>query len=250
MAGPDSVSNSPSNLTAFEHEFDDEFEFEPTRALLGRSGGGTELTAPAEELRALRPGYCRRARCVRDRVGDTEPASDLWTDVHRLKHNSRRWNHPCQLPPLFLRRLIALTTAPGERVLDAFNGIGTTTLCAQALDRRFLGIELSPEYHATARERHELLAGGGDPFAPRDRVPEVKNNRVRRQGGQAYAVPKRTLQLTVKALADHLGRPPTPEDVEQHLPHLAEYLRTYFKSWSEVLAAVRATGMREGPLEP
>jgi site-specific DNA-methyltransferase (adenine-specific) len=199
------------------------------------------------DLLALNHGYCLRPGCVRrrDAAAAHVPVTDLWCDIHRVKHNSRRWDHPCQLPPKFLRRLVAATTAPGDLVLDAFNGIGTTTLVAQAMGRRFLGIELSEEYFTVARARHELLAAGGDPFAPRDGTPSVKNNSVRRQPRVAYAVPKKTIQLAVRQLAAEIGRMPTPEDALRHLPYPEETYRACFKSWSEVLAAARTTGMSE-----
>jgi len=211
----------------------------------------TEPTPPdvSADIQPLDFDYCRRASCVsrRSAQASTRPLTDLWTDIDRLKHNAFRWDHPCQLPPRLMRRLIACTTNPGELVLDAFNGIGTTTLAAQQIGRRFIGIEVSRTYHETALERHQLLANGEDPFAKRKITPEAKNNRVPRQGLEKYAVAKKTLQLAVKNLAEELGRMPTKEDVADHLPYPVSYFEQYFKSWSEVLAAARTTGMSELP---
>ena len=46
--------------------------------------------------------------------------SDVWTDIHRIRHNKRRDPHPCQLPIHLIERLILMTTDPGDVVLDPF----------------------------------------------------------------------------------------------------------------------------------
>jgi hypothetical protein len=198
---------------------------------------------------ALAEWYCLRAGCVRQRqrdiIGDRTPLGDLWWDIHRLKHNSKRVDHPCQLPPALLRRLIEVFTQPGELVLDPFDGAGTTTLCAAALGRRYLGIELSPEYHALARQRHELLRAGGDPFAKAQRALRSKNSRVRRIGAVPRAVSKKTLQLEIRRIAERLGRRPTRDDVAQLSAYPLDYYDKYFIGWNEVCAAARTTGMSE-----
>ncbi|OFX14205.1 MAG: hypothetical protein A2Z18_07960, partial [Armatimonadetes bacterium RBG_16_58_9] len=99
------------------------------------------------EVLPLPIGYCRRPGCIGGRRVDETigTLTDLWTDTDRLKHNTLRWDHPCQLPSALLRRIIACTTSPESLVLDAFNGIGTTTLVAQQMDRRFIGGEISEE---------------------------------------------------------------------------------------------------------
>ena len=57
--------------------------------------------------------------------------SDVWTDIHRVKHNSKRDPHPCQLPLHLLDRLILLTTDENDIVLDPFSGTGTTAIAAK-----------------------------------------------------------------------------------------------------------------------
>ncbi|MEI9909490.1 MAG: site-specific DNA-methyltransferase [Bacteroidota bacterium] len=97
-------------------------------------------------IEALKEDYCIREICISKRkrlkAKDKEISTNIWWDVHRLKHTSRRVDHPCQLPPMFMYRLISLFTNEGEFVLDPFNGAGTTTLTAQQLNRKYVGIEL------------------------------------------------------------------------------------------------------------
>jgi hypothetical protein len=122
-------------------------------------------------------------------------------------------------------------------------------LVAQQMQRRYIGIELSPEYHQLACERHEQLSNGKDPFAKNDSVPKSKNSRVDRLPKQIYAVPKKTLQLDVKRIAQQLGRLPTREEVKYLSRYPIDYYDNYFVSWGEVCAAARNSGMSELPPE-
>ncbi len=218
-----------------------------TRELPGKSHHVSPIDK--RELLSLKELYCIRTACVRERrllaVDDKRPITDLWWDIHRLKHNSRRADHPCQLPPGLMRRLIALFTRPNECVLDPFNGVGTTTLAAELLERSFVGIELSPVYHETAKKRHEELRQGLDPFRKRRRTPHAKNSPVQRLKKQPYAVPKKQLQLEVKRIALELGRMPKREEVESLGKYPIAYYDEYFISWGEACAAARTTGMSE-----
>jgi len=72
--------------------------------------------------------------------------SDVWTDLHRIRHNARRDNHPCQLPEPLLERLILMTTDEGDVILDPFIGAGTTALAAKRLGRNYIGIDIDPKY--------------------------------------------------------------------------------------------------------
>ena len=200
-------------------------------------------------LSSLKESYCLRQACVeyRRRAGlsDHEALTDLWWDIHRLKHNSRRVDHPCQLPPALMLRLIGIFTRPGELVLDPFNGAGTTTLCAQMAQRKYIGIELSAHYHALALSRHRLLDSGNDPFGKCADVPKAKNSRVERIGGIQYKIPKKALQLEVREIARGLGHLPTREEVQKLSRYPIRYFDEYFISWGEVCAAARTTGMSE-----
>ncbi|MCS7209368.1 MAG: site-specific DNA-methyltransferase [Fimbriimonadales bacterium] len=208
-------------------------------------------SAERDFLEPLSEGFCLRPRCQMYRrlkgIPDRDTLTDLWYDIHRLKHNSRRLDHPCQLPPTLMYRLIATFTYPGEVVVDCFNGIGTTTLAAQQMGRRFIGIELSERYHSIAMQRHQILSEGGDPFAKHRETPEAKNSPVPRLRKQKYLVSKKTLQLEVKRIAQALGRIPTRQEVAQMSKYPLELYDQYFLSWGEVCAAARTTGMSELP---
>ena len=79
--------------------------------------------------------------------------SDVWGDIHRIRHGSRRDKHPCQLPEPLLERLILMTTNEKDIVLDPFIGAGTTALAAKRLGRNFIGIEIDPKYKSIIEDK-------------------------------------------------------------------------------------------------
>lgn len=68
--------------------------------------------------------------------------------------------HPTQKPEWLMREWIKLFSDPGDLVLDAFMGSGTTLRAAKDLGRRAIGIEIEERYCETAAKRlsQEVLA--------------------------------------------------------------------------------------------
>jgi DNA modification methylase len=223
----------------------------PLPGLVGRSGKFIVASSSNtfQPLKPLAEWYCLRSQCVRTRqkikINDQGPLTDLWWDIHRLKHNSRRVDHPCQLPPQLMYRLISIFTEPGEIVLDCFNGAGTTTLTAHQLNRQYIGIELSEKYHRIAESRHQEIQKGLDPFRKAKRRLTEKNSPVERMPEQIYEVPKKTLQLEVRRIARMLGKLPTRDEMIKYGKYPIKYYDEYFVSWGEVCAAARHDGMSE-----
>ncbi len=79
--------------------------------------------------------------------------SDVWTDIHRVKHNKYRDEHPCQLPIHLLERIILMSTDENDIVLDPFSGTGTTALASKRLGRQYIGFELDSEYVEITRNK-------------------------------------------------------------------------------------------------
>jgi len=61
--------------------------------------------------------------------------------------------HPTQKPVMAILPLILAYSQVGDIVLDPFAGSGTTAVAAAALGRRYIGIELEPQYARIAEER-------------------------------------------------------------------------------------------------
>jgi DNA modification methylase len=61
--------------------------------------------------------------------------------------------HFATMPPELARRCIVAGCPEGATVLDPFTGSGTTAKVARQLGRRFVGVELNPDYIDIIRER-------------------------------------------------------------------------------------------------
>jgi site-specific DNA-methyltransferase (adenine-specific) len=71
---------------------------------------------------------------------------DVWEFTQEMNND-----HPAAFPVDLIVRIISSTTA--RVVLDPFMGSGTTAVAACALQRDYIGIEISPQYCAMAEER-------------------------------------------------------------------------------------------------
>ena len=84
--------------------------------------------------------------------------SDVWTDIHRIRHNVRRDEHPCQLPEPLLERLILMATDERDIILDPFVGTGTTAIAAKRLGRKYIGIDICPKYVEMSNKKLQNVA--------------------------------------------------------------------------------------------
>ncbi len=65
----------------------------------------------------------------------------------------KQYDHPAMFPEDLVERCLKLFSYRNDIVLDPFSGAGTTATVAARTGRRYLGIDVSEEYCATARER-------------------------------------------------------------------------------------------------
>ena len=165
------------------------------------------------------PEYCLRAKCIKRRknLGDDKKVklSDVWLDIHRIKHKRDRDAHPCQLPEKLMERIILLTTPRGGLVFDPFCGAGTTAIAALRLGRNFVVTDLDPNYVRITNEKLSAMQENTDLFG-RFIVPRKS---LRKQKPPAS---KREVELYLQTLAQRLGRVPTAEDVEEDNPAMLE----------------------------
>ena len=88
---------------------------------------------------------------------DTCP-SNFWDDMTipfwSMPENTA---HPTQKPEKLLAKLILASSSAGDVVLDPFLGSGTTSVVAKKLHRRYIGIEIEPQYCVWAEQRLEMV---------------------------------------------------------------------------------------------
>ena len=73
------------------------------------------------------------------------------TNVLHLATECGNKDHSAAFPEALPSWFIKLFTRPGDVVLDPFLGSGTAVIAAAKLQRRFIGIEVKPEYCSLAR---------------------------------------------------------------------------------------------------
>lgn len=77
------------------------------------------------------------------------------------KDDKEKYKHPTIKPLPLIKNLILNSSNEGDIVLDCFSGSGTTCVAAKELGRKFVGIEIDPEYHKISIDRlNGILANG------------------------------------------------------------------------------------------
>ena len=208
-------------------------------ALLFYTKQPTEFTFNYAELGEIDSRrYCLRQSCIRQRkragADEKDALTDIWADIHRIKHRRDRDYHPCQLPDALLERIIRLSTNPGDIVLDALAGTGTTAVIAAQLERRYVAIDIDPNYTAIIRDKLAQVEVQG----------QVQRAPVAQRSTSPYS--KKALQLELKTIAEKLGRLPTPEDVQSMSRYNVEAFLTTFASWGKALKAAKIEFNSEG----
>ena len=121
---------------------------------------------------------------------------DVWDEFSRVcgTFKERTGWHPCQMPESLLKRIIAVSSNPGDCVLDPFSGSGTTAAAAYQSGRNYIGIEISENYVENSDNRLAQLKKQqmGKQFSPdaeqnnpnhpdKIRIQKHKSSRVAKQ---------------------------------------------------------------------
>ena len=87
-----------------------------------------------------------------------KPLSNLWDDIHYITRTTQDERlYPTQKPATLLKRIIELSSDPGDWVLDPVAGSGTTGTAAQSLGRSTTLIDSNPEAIKIMRNRLSKL---------------------------------------------------------------------------------------------
>jgi site-specific DNA-methyltransferase (adenine-specific) len=181
--------------------------------------------------------YCLRTSCIHKRKlagEDTkEVLTDIWWDIHRLKHRRDRDYHPCQLPDALMERIIRLTTNEGDIVLDALAGAGTTAVVSARLGRRHVAVEIDDTYVEIIKQKLAQVE---------DRGYVQRQSTIRPQAKYK----KKDLQLELRDIASRLGHLPTQEDVRKLSKYGLEAFFETFPSWGKALKAAKLEVKNDG----
>ena len=129
-----------------------------------RSFGGRLVTG--EDGRQYRLVYGTRsahgvARYYKYFLDEGKLPEDWWTDINSLQASAaERTGYPTQKPEALLRRIVTACSRPGDTVLDAYCGCGTTLVAAERAGRSWVGIDVSPQAVALTLERLKREFGG------------------------------------------------------------------------------------------
>jgi len=121
------------------------------------SFGGRLLTG--EDGRKYRLVYGTRnshgvARYYKYYLDEGKLPEDWWADINSLQASAaERTGYPTQKPEALLDRIVAACSRPGDLVLDAYCGSGTSLVAAERVGRHWVGIDLAPEAIALTLER-------------------------------------------------------------------------------------------------
>lgn len=122
-----------------------------------------------------------------------KPLGSVWADIERIGNtSSERLGYPTQKPESLLGRIITVSTNPGDIVLDAYCGCGTTVAVAQRLGREWIGIDITYQSISLILRRLEaqygkaalndtLLNGIPRDMASAKALANKKDDRVRKE---------------------------------------------------------------------
>lgn len=87
-------------------------------------------------------------------VNDLKCRGTIWEyATSNTEGNRTKLEHPATFPDRLAEDLIHCFSRPGDLVLDPMCGSGTTCVLAAKAKRRYLGVEINPEYHRIAMKR-------------------------------------------------------------------------------------------------
>ena len=111
-------------------------------------------------------------------------AGDVWSDISQLRGaTAEKLGYPTQKPEALLERIIQASTNPGNVVLDAYCGCGTTIAVAQRLERNWVGIDIT--YQSISLILRRLEAQFGKSAVDKE---HVSLNGIPRDMASAYAL--------------------------------------------------------------
>jgi DNA modification methylase len=121
-----------------------------------------DADAIKEPATDCKPRPAKSDRWIDQRGHDTKSGFIDGTEAYFERNKRDVWTvatspfpeaHFATFPPDLIKPMVLAGSRPGDIVLDPFMGSGTVALVAKELNRKYLGIELNPEYIRMAERR-------------------------------------------------------------------------------------------------
>lgn len=127
--------------------------------------------------------YCLYFRKKGVELNDGFELKSKWYVSPINQYDKSLYKHPTIKPLELVKRHILHTTQENDIVLDCFAGSGTTCVACKETNRRFIGMEIDPEYYKIAVNRLNGINANGQIsiFADFDKLvneKEVMNNEI------------------------------------------------------------------------
>lgn len=204
----------------------------------------------------------RKGKIVRQYLDESPgmPLSTVWSDVMQLS-SSRGWfpgtnkeetGYPTQKPLALLERILRASSNEGDWILDPFCGCATTCVSADALDRNWIGIDISAKAAELVRGRidditREIIHRTDIPTDRKGkRSKDIKHTLYGRQEGKCTGClswfPFRNMTLDHKTPRSK-GGPDTDDNLQ--LLCGACNSKKGSRTMEELIAALTAEGIRQ-----
>jgi len=85
-------------------------------------------------------------------INKNKDLTSVWYIPHTMPKKERT-GHPTQYPEKLVQKILKMLSKQNDVILDPFLGSGTTCVVAKKLRRRWIGIEMNPEYIDIAQKR-------------------------------------------------------------------------------------------------
>lgn len=177
--------------------------------------------------------YCLRARCIKERkelgIDEKIDLTDVWWDIHRIKHKKDRDFHPCQLPLELMHRIINMTTNRGDLVFDPFSGAGTTAVSARMFGRDFIVTDLDNKYvDITNANLGKIVEENG--------VKHIKRESTKKE---RIIIPKKIIETEYFQLCAERNDLVMQDTLVSIRPELAAAIRQYYPSFKTLVKRAR-----------
>ena len=99
---------------------------------------------------------------IKARIEEGKTGAKLydWWNINQVKNVSKKDStHPCQMPLEVMKNIVGLLPEDAV-IIDPFMGSGTTAVACEALNRKWIGIEMDEVYFTESIQRIEVFVKG------------------------------------------------------------------------------------------